>query len=1346
MCLIVLFAFITQKSISQTATAGDYRSAGSGNWSINSTWQVRDGSGNWTTPSTPPTASNNVYIQSLHQIIVDVSTASCNDLHLQTTDSLAIGSNTLEVSGKIRTYNSFQISTGALTSNVVTITTSVAHGLTVGTSVIINGLSGTLAPVNGTYTIATVPTSTTFTYALTNANITSTTSGTTTGSVTRSGNAVTSSVDGTFYTGQVNSTAINTTMCTSTNGVGTLKFIGNTRNITNTGEWTGNSVNFPVDVVFALSSGQTGTINTVFGGRSLTFSSGTTAATTRLTPSGGAAGTGSATIKNGATLTSSVTGTTQLMSRTSTSTFGTFTIEAGGTLEVTGSTATIDAKTIVNNGNVVYNRGGSQTLLAKGASTDVSPNNSADFNSYTNLTLKSSTAKTIPSGITINVSGTLTLAGSSSCILASTGGSSLTYSPGATLALSGTSSIGIGTTNLEWPASNGPTNILVTANTLSFVANAGISRVITGNFTLNGGNFTVNTGNTLTFGNGARLYRSHSTSAFNANSGTYVFGTAPTDVIYLTINPGLDSTITSGNEFVSNPVGTYGSLTIGANSNYRLTGGRTFTDLNNSGKLILAPTSTMTLTINGNLSGSGTISGHDSASITIGGVGNGSSGSLNFTSGSQVVNNLTVDKTGTNGSVSITQPITINRNLGLSNGTLSGGTNVITLRGGVTGSGVYTASSGGKLVLNGTTNTGTTALSSATLANVELASNGYYLAGSPTITGTFDLKSFVLTTNGSTLAISSTGNIARTNGWVFGNLRKNISTGNNVSRSFEIGDSLNYLPATVSFSNVSVAGDFAVKTVKNASLEPNYATSPLSSTNYVNRYWSTSSTNGLVYTDYSLNLNYISTDLVGTATSASVIAAKYFTDWTISSVSAGTYSNTLNNVTSTGNFLLGKCGTSVTPSVSISTASNTVCSGSNVSFNANATNGGSSPNFEWFKNGGSVGSSSSITFLSGTLNNNDVISCVLTANNTCQTSATANSNTIQLTVNPSPAVAQITNSVGTVVTTATMCTLGSNVRYFNTTQSGSWSSDAGSVASVDSKGVVTANSNGTATISYSITSANSCVSSSSLTVTVAQATTPNAITGTNQVCVGNTTTLATTTTGGVWSSSNNRGTIDGNGIYTGSNAGAGVVRYTVTNANSCSAYASYNVTVNAIPAVPTIAYAGGTNNPQAGAPSGSFCVGKTFTVVGSPNSPAGVWSATGVASVTSGGVVTINAVGAGSIKYTYTSTGGCSSSRTISGNGFTCAARGVNTVNNQLSSLNDFTIYPNPAKSVINLKVETLVGTGSITITDLYGKILKNIPMSMGNNSIDIANLTKGMYFVSMITNDGKKTQKIIVE
>lgn len=67
-------------------------------------------------------------------------------------------------------YN-FDVDNKSLTSNVATLTTSVAHNISIGDSVIITNVDATF---NGTYSVSGVPTSTTFNYSLTNTDVTST--------------------------------------------------------------------------------------------------------------------------------------------------------------------------------------------------------------------------------------------------------------------------------------------------------------------------------------------------------------------------------------------------------------------------------------------------------------------------------------------------------------------------------------------------------------------------------------------------------------------------------------------------------------------------------------------------------------------------------------------------------------------------------------------------------------------------------------------------------------------------------------------------------------------------------------------------------------------------------------------------------------------------------------------------------------------------------------------------------------------------------------------------------------------------------------------------------------------
>lgn len=124
----------------------------------------------------------------------------------------------------------------------------------------------------------------------------------------------------------------------------------------------------------------------------------------------------------------------------------------------------------------------------------------------------------------------------------------------------------------------------------------------------------------------------------------------------------------------------------------------------------------------------------------------------------------------------------------------------------------------------------------------------------------------------------------------------------------------------------------------------------------------------------------------------------------------------------------------VVPSVSISATSTTICSNSSVTFTATPTNGGSSPTYQWKKNGTNVGTNS-LTYTNSSLTNGDIITCVMTSNAACASPTTATSNTITMTVNsnvtPSVSISGISRiSTGTSTTfTATPTNGGPSPTY-----------------------------------------------------------------------------------------------------------------------------------------------------------------------------------------------------------------------------------------------------------------------------------------------------------------------------
>ncbi len=110
--------------------------------------------------------------------------------------------------------------------------------------------------------------------------------------------------------------------------------------------------------------------------------------------------------------------------------------------------------------------------------------------------------------------------------------------------------------------------------------------------------------------------------------------------------------------------------------------------------------------------------------------------------------------------------------------------------------------------------------------------------------------------------------------------------------------------------------------------------------------------------------------------------------------------------TVTSNILLFNVVNNVTPNISILAApGNTVCDGQLVTFQALVGNQGSAPTYQWKVNGNNVGTNSS-TYASSSLQNGDVVTCVMTSSLACVNTPTATSNaiTMNITSNVTPTI------------------------------------------------------------------------------------------------------------------------------------------------------------------------------------------------------------------------------------------------------------------------------------------------------------------------------------------------------
>ena len=150
----------------------------------------------------------------------------------------------------------------------------------------------------------------------------------------------------------------------------------------------------------------------------------------------------------------------------------------------------------------------------------------------------------------------------------------------------------------------------------------------------------------------------------------------------------------------------------------------------------------------------------------------------------------------------------------------------------------------------------------------------------------------------------------------------------------------------------------------------------------------------------------------------------------------GTYTATVTN--NTGCTVVSNpviINPAVTPGITITSSSTSVCSGSNITFSAVAVNGGSNPVYQWQVNGTPVGTNSA-SYTSNAFATGDVVQCLLISNEVCTTTSTAQSNGISVAVYTSltPTVTISTSadhicSDETVTFKATVQNGGSNANY-----------------------------------------------------------------------------------------------------------------------------------------------------------------------------------------------------------------------------------------------------------------------------------------------------------------------------
>lgn len=140
--------------------------------------------------------------------------------------------------------------------------------------------------------------------------------------------------------------------------------------------------------------------------------------------------------------------------------------------------------------------------------------------------------------------------------------------------------------------------------------------------------------------------------------------------------------------------------------------------------------------------------------------------------------------------------------------------------------------------------------------------------------------------------------------------------------------------------------------------------------------------------------------------------------------------------------------------IALTTGSNPSCSATALTFTVTPTNGGTTPSFQWKKNGVNVGTNTT-SYSSSTLASNDIISCLMTSNSSCASPLTATSNSITMTINT---VIPTITKIGNVLTSSSLSgnqwylngvlIAGATNQNYTATQSGSYTVKVGGCQSI----------------------------------------------------------------------------------------------------------------------------------------------------------------------------------------------------------------------------------------------------------------------------------------------------------
>ena len=220
--------------------------------------------------------------------------------------------------------------------------------------------------------------------------------------------------------------------------------------------------------------------------------------------------------------------------------------------------------------------------------------------------------------------------------------------------------------------------------------------------------------------------------------------------------------------------------------------------------------------------------------------------------------------------------------------------------------------------------------------------------------------------------------------------------------------------------------------------------------------------------------------------------------------------------------------------------------------------------------------------------------------------------------------------------------------------------------------------------------------------------------------------MSCVTGGGVWSSNaTSVVSVNTNGIVNGMSAGNATISYTVT-ANGCSKAATASVTVKPLPLLPTITQRNDTLTCSTVGGASYNWYRNNILLTPSTTIPK--------LKITQSGTYTVEVVG----------TNQCTSLRSA---GFSASLTGIK--NNKTDI--QYSIVPNPNFGSFEIRLTSISNTiYQLKLYNVNGQTIFSEEMSVkiGQNTrqLNIKGIEKGIYFLSLIGDDGISTQNILIQ